>query len=371
MRQLAIFLILTAYPAVRTGLAQTPSQTEASPTELATRMLQLMESTAVVVPGLIEASAPVKQSAQSTFAALQRTRRSPALMYRFMSQMRAYAALADSMPRPNNFPPTADAQFAELREDLQRMQQYFETILQAENQEAQQKDSDPNDLKHYAAVNAKVPAPGAIPRVVFLGDETTEVWRLNEYFTGRDFINRGITGQTTQQMLGRFRQDVLGLKPKVVVILGGSADVAGGIDLKQTEDNLATMGDLARAAGIKAVFASVLPVNSYHKDQDPKYDTASARPPATIAAINRWMDGYCGNPAAGCIYLNYHPGLVDTSGMMQASLSDDGLVPNAKGLRAMSPLALDAIGRALTSLGEPPLPDAQKKRSRFLPGLPK
>jgi len=364
MRRLAILLAVAACLHAQSPAPAAGREAD----ELATRMLQLLESTAVAMPGLIEASAPVKQSAQATYSTLQRTPRSPAVIWRFISQMKAYVALADSMPRPEQFPPTAEQQFAELREDVQRMQQYFETVLRGEQQDEQQKEADPNDLRHYAAVNSALGAPGTMPRVVFLGDETTEVWRLNEYFTGRDFVNRGIAGQTTQQMLGRFRQDVLALKPKVVVILAGSADVAAGIDAKQTEDNLATMSDLAKAAGMKTILASVLPVNSYHADQDPKFDMTRTHPPANIAAINRWMEGYCANPAAGCSYLNYHPVVVDTSGMMQTGFSDDGLVPNSKALRAMSPLVLDAVGRALTGLSDA-APDTKKRR--LLPGLTK
>jgi hypothetical protein len=330
--------------------------------QLATRILQLMESTAVVVPGLIPASASVKQSSQLTFSGLQRTPRNPALIYQFMSQVKAYLALADSIPRPDPFPPAADRQFAELREDLQRMQQYFEAVLQSDSLDARKKESDPSDLKHFAEANSKTPAPGTSARVVFLGDATTEVWRLNEYFTGRDFINRGIAGQTTQQMLGRFRQDVAGLEPKAVVILGGSEDIADGIAVNQIEDNLAMMGDLAKAAGIKPIFASILPVNDYHKDENPKFEVTRVRPPATIAVINRWMDDYCRNAAAGCIYLNYQPVLVDTSGLMQSGFSDDGLVPGAKALRAMSPLALEAINRATGAVDDSKSPETQKKR---------
>lgn len=363
MRKVAILLAMAAGLYGQTAVPAEARQAD----ELAIRMLQLVESTAVAVPGLIEASAPVKQNAQATYSLLQRTPRSPAVLWRFLSQMKAYVALADSIPRPELFPPTAAQQFAELREDVQQMQQYFETVLRGDLQAEQKKESDPNDLRHYAAANAALGAPATAPRVVFLGDETTEVWRLNEYFTGRDFVNRGIAGQTTQQLLGRFRQDVLELKPRVVVILAGSADVAAGIEPKQTEDNLAIMSDLAKGAGMKAILASVLPVNSYHADQDPKFDMARTHPPAAIAALNRWMEGYCGNPAAGCIFLNYHPVLVDTAGMLQTGFSEDGLTPNSKALRAMSPLVQEAIGRALTSVGE----GSDQKKRRFLPGLPK
>jgi acyl-CoA thioesterase-1 len=362
MKRCAILLALTACAWGQTPAAPGPLLDGPQTEQLANRILQLMESTAVAVPGLIPASAPVKQSSQLTFSALQRTPRNPALIYQFMNQVKAYLAVADSIPRPDSLPLTADEQFTELRGDLQRLQQYFEAVLQSGSQDAQKKDSDPNDLHHYAEADSKTSAPGNTARVVFLGDGATEAWRLNEYFTGRDFINRGIAGQTTQQMLGRFRQDVTALKPKAVVILGGSEDIAGGMAVNQIEDNLAMMGELAKAAGIKTIFASILPVNGYHKDENPKYEVTRLRPPATIATINKWMEDYCTNAAAGCIYLNYQPVLTDTSGLMQSTLSDDGLTPNAKALRVMSPVALEAINRVTGAADDSKSADTQKKR---------
>jgi len=336
------------------------SQQEAE--QLATRMLQLIESTAVAVPGLVRASEPVKQNAEMTFTAIQRTPQNPALIYRFMNQVKAYLALADSIPRPYPFPPTADRQYAELRESLQRMQQHFEAILQIQNLDIRQRDSDPNDLKHYADADSKLLPPGKIPRVVFLGDSITENWRLNEYFVGRDFINRGIGTQTTLQMLARFLQDVVALHPKVVVILAGSGDIADGLAPNQIEDNLAMLGDLARAYGFKAAFASILPVSDYHKDADPRNEVTKTRPLATIQALNRWLQNHC--QSEGLVYIDYYSAMVDQSGQMQSDLSDDGLHPNAKGYRVMSPIALEAIGRITSGASEPP--DQQKKRFRIL-----
>jgi lysophospholipase L1-like esterase len=319
----------------------------------------LMESTAVAVPGLIRASEPVKQNADATLAALQRAPLNPALTYQFMNEVKAYLALSDSIPRPYPFPATADQQYAELREGLQRMQLHFEGILQGQNQVEQKRDSDPNNLKRYAEANSKLLPPAKMPRVVFLGDSITDAWRLNEYFTGRDFVNRGIGGQTTLQMVARFRQDVAALNPKAVVILGGTNDIAAGISANQIEDNFTLLGDLAKAHGIKPVFGSILPVSDYHKDVDPAYAMTPNRPPATIQEINRWLQSY--SQSQGFVYLDYHTPMVDSSGQMQADLADDGLHPNAKGYRVMSPLLLDAVGRAA---GQEP--DETKRRFRLL-----
>ncbi len=313
--------------------------------QLAMRMLQLMESTAVAVPGLIRASEPVRQNAEATVAAIGQMPRNAALTYQFINQIKAYLALSDSLPRPSPFPAAADRQYAELREGLQGIERQFETILETQNQVEQKHDSDPNSLKRYADADSKMPPAGKLPRVVFLGDSITDAWRLNEYFTGRDFVNRGIGGQTTLQMIARFEQDVVSLSPKLVVVLGGTNDIAAGISVNQIEDNLTTIGDLAKAHGIKAVFASILPVSDYHKADDPRFEMTLNRPPETIQAINNWMRGWC--QSQGSTYVDYYSAMIDSAGRMQADLSDDGLHPNGKGYRVMSAVALEAIGRVL------------------------
>lgn len=343
--------------------AQRPPLPQKDVEQLATRMLQLMESTAVAVPGLIRASEPVKQNAEETLMAIERAPRNAALTFRFINQVKAYLALSDSFPRPSQFPAAADQQFAELREGLQRMQLHFEATLETQNQIEQKRDSDSNNLKRYADADSKLPPPTKLPRVVFLGDSITDAWRLNEYFTGRDFINRGIGGQTTIQMLARFRQDVAALNPKAVVVLGGTNDIAAGVSVNQIEDNLAMIGDLAKAHGIKPIFASILPVSDYHKDADPHYEMTPGRPPATIQSINSWIRSYC--QSQGFIYMDYYAATVDSAGQLQADMSDDGLHPNAKGYRVMSPVALEAIGRALSGQSDAPEPPS-KRRFRLL-----
>jgi lysophospholipase L1-like esterase len=350
--------IIPAPPQAAAGAMLSQQDTE----QLATRMLQLIESTAVAVPGLVRASEPVKQNAQMTFTAMQRTPQNPALIYQFINQVKAYLALADSIPRPYPFPPTADQQYAELREDLQRMQQHFEAILQVQNLNSQKRDTDPNDLKRYAEANSKLLPPGKLPRVVFLGDSITENWRINEYFVGRDFINRGIANQTTLQMMARFLQDVAGLHPKAVVIQAGTNDIANGLPANQIEDNLAALGGLAKVYGIKAVFASILPVSDHHKDADPRNEMTKTRPPAVIQSVNRWLQSHC--QSEGLVYIDYYSAMVDATGQMQADLSDDGLNPSAKGYRVMSPIALEAVGRVVSGVSD--ASSDQKKKIRIL-----
>jgi acyl-CoA thioesterase-1 len=324
--------------------------------DLATRLVQLVESTAFAVPGLIEASTPIKQNATATVAALQRVPLNPALTYQLINQVKAYLALSESMPRQYPFPVTAEQQYAELREDLQRLQLHFDAILRRQNEQALAYNSDPDELKRYGEADAKMVPSAKGQRIVFMGDSITDAWRLNEYFPGRELVNRGISGQSTNHLLGRFHQDVLSLAPRGVVILAGTNDISGSISLNQIEENLTMMGDLARAYGIKVAMASLLPVSDYHKDVDPSNERTVMRPLANIQALNRWIEGHC--KSEGFVYVNYYAVVVDSTGQLQGDLSDDGLHPNAKGYRVMSPVAEDAVKKLLA----PDSTDAQSKR---------
>jgi lysophospholipase L1-like esterase len=198
----------------------------------------------------------------------------------------------------------------------------------------------------YREANAALapPAPGE-SRVVFIGDSITDYWKLPDYFSGKPYINRGIDGQTTPEMLVRFRQDVIGLHPKVLVVLAGTNDIAGVTGRASNEDiesNYASMAELARAHGIRTVFASVLPVNNYAPDSQESF---ALRPSERILALNKWMKNYCAKN--GCVYLDYFTALVDDRGMLKRSLSDDGLHPNDAGYKIMAPLAEQAIQQAL------------------------
>ncbi len=202
------------------------------------------------------------------------------------------------------------------------------------------------ELARYREANAALPAP--VPgedRVVFFGDSITDAWHLNEYFPGKPYLNRGIGGQTTPQMLVRFREDVIGLHPKVVVILAGTNDIAGNtgpMSVEEIESNYASLADLAHAHEIQLIYASVLPVHEYTEAAEEMF---AQRPPEKIVALNQWLKDYCTN--AGCIYLDYFSAMVDDKGHMKKELADDGLHPNAAGYKIMTPLAEAAIERVL------------------------
>jgi lysophospholipase L1-like esterase len=201
----------------------------------------------------------------------------------------------------------------------------------------------PNLAKYHAANAELAPPANGENRVVFYGNSITEGWAqfFPAMFPGKPYIGRGISGQTTPQMLVRFRQDVVALKPKVVVILAGTNDIAGNTGpstIEMIEDTLASMTEIAKANGIRVVLSSVLPV----------YDYAwrpGLEPAPKIVALNKWMREYAAK--TGEVYLDYHSAMADARQGMRADLSNDGVHPTEAGYRVMAPLAEAAIAEAL------------------------
>jgi len=206
------------------------------------------------------------------------------------------------------------------------------------------------ELGRFRLANAKVmaPAPGE-RRVVFMGDSITEGWRgtvqpegpeMGAFFAGRAYLNRGISGQTTAQMLVRFREDVIALQPKAVVLLAGTNDIAGNtgeVTLEAIEGNLATMAELARAHHIRVVLVSVLPAA--------EYGWRPGRQPAPkILALNRWLKDYA--DANGYIYVDLHTAMATPEGGMRHELSEDGVHPNHAGYELMERLLRPVVERA-------------------------
>jgi lysophospholipase L1-like esterase len=204
------------------------------------------------------------------------------------------------------------------------------------------------ELKRYRDADAALAPPKAGEnRVVFIGDSITDYWKLADYFPGKPYIvfNRGIDGQTTPQMLVRFRQDVIDLRPKVLVVLAGTNDVAGVTGPARDEDieaNYTSMADVARLHNIRVVLASLLPAYNYTAESKESF---TLRPRERILALNAWLKDYCATN--NLVYLDYFSALVDEHGLLRRDLSDDGLHPNAAGYRIMAPLADKAIASAL------------------------
>ena len=208
--------------------------------------------------------------------------------------------------------------------------------------------NDFGELARYRDSNAALKQPVAGEnRVVFYGDSITDGWHLNEYFPGKPYVNRGISGQTTAQMLVRFRQDVIDLQPNVLVVLAGTNDIAGNtgpVSLEDIEANYTTLAELAQLHHIKLIYSSILPVHEYTERAG---DMFTQRPPDKIRVLNRWLKDYCA--AHRCIYLDYFSAMVDDKGFLKKDLADDGLHPNPAGYKIMAPLADAAIEKALAA----------------------
>lgn len=203
-------------------------------------------------------------------------------------------------------------------------------------------------LARYREADKSLPVPAAGEnRVVFLGDSITDYWKIADYFPGKPYINRGVDGQSTPEMLVRFRQDVIDLHPAVLVVLAGTNDIAGVTGRTRDEDieaKYASMAELARVHHIRVVFASLLPVNNYTAESKESF---ALRPRERLLALNSWLKDYCAK--SGLVYLDYASALADDKGMLRRELSDDGLHPNDAGYKIMAPLAEKAIAKALAS----------------------
>ncbi len=211
-------------------------------------------------------------------------------------------------------------------------------------QEVQAKLADWAQLNRYRTEDAALsPATDGNKRVVFLGDSITDHWGHGDaFFPGKPYVNRGISGQTTPQMLLRFQQDVLHLHPAAVVILGGTNDVAGNTGPstpEMIEDNFISMAAIAKQSGIKVIFASILPAAAYPWK-------SGVHPADEIRALNTWLRAY--SQKHGDVYLDYYSSLADAQGGMRPGLSIDGVHPSVQGYAIMAPLAERAISQALS-----------------------
>jgi lysophospholipase L1-like esterase len=186
-----------------------------------------------------------------------------------------------------------------------------------------------------------------------MGDSITDYWpqpRFGAFFPGKRYVGRGISAQTTPQMVLRMRPDVIALHPKVVVILAGTNDIAGNtgpMTDEQIEGNLASMAELAAANGIKVVLSSITPVSHYHVANPNAVPQTTSRPLARVRAINDWMREYAA--AHQHQYVDYFSAMVDEAGLLRPELSGDDLHPTAAGYAIMAPLAEAAIQKALAA----------------------
>ena len=201
-----------------------------------------------------------------------------------------------------------------------------------------------NQLGRYYADNEKLKAAGPVAgRVVFYGDSITDGWKLAQSFPDKPYVNRGIGGQTTAQMVVRMIPDVVKLQPAAVILLAGTNDIArnnGQQTLTQIADNVQAITELARAHGIKVILCAVLPISDYTGRKQ-----SENRPPADILKLNAWLKDYAAKTKS--VYADYYAATVDDKGFLKDGFSGDGLHPNAKGYELMAPVAEAVIRQAL------------------------
>lgn len=216
--------------------------------------------------------------------------------------------------------------------------------LQSSAQSLADQLQDWNQLGRYHADNERLKAqPADARRVVFLGDSITDGWKLAQSFPAKPYVNRGIGGQTTPQMLVRMYPDVINLKPAALILLAGTNDIArntGPVTLRMIADNFQAITELAKAHGIKVILCSLLPVSDYTARKQ-----TERRPPADIVKLNAWLKEYAARMNLG--FADYYTALVDDRGFLKDGHSNDGLHPNAKGYELMAPVAEAAIRRII------------------------
>ena len=355
----------TAFPALFLVLVlAAPAQEFAPPDraevqKLYTEIVDLMEAAAIVVPELARAGAPLTENARQDAKTLAQApgREHVRVLYRFLTNAKVYLQLIDALPKPPTFSADVRRQVESLRQKSDLVEVYFRSQL--ERREQQLREPDRDNLSRYREANSLDGAAGPNEqRVVFLGDSITDGWELNQYFPGKPYLNRGISGQITGQMLGRLKADVLDRKPRAMVLLGGTNDLARGVTIDAIENNVGMIADLAAAQGVVPVLASILPVSDYHASRDARFKRTPDRRPEDILTLNRWIAEFC--QSRGYIYLNYFDALADERGMLRAELANDGLHPNAEGYKVMAPLAERAIAEALKTASK----GANKQRDR-------
>jgi len=321
------------------------------------QVADLMETTSIAAPELARAGAPLIENVRQSARALSvgSTREHTGVLEKLVTNARIYLQIADAVPKPKPFAVEVRKQLSDLRDSVDRITAHFRALL--DYKETVVRGADRDNLQRYAESNSELgPAGPSGNRVVFLGDSITDGWRINQYFPGKPYVNRGIGGQITGQMLGRMKADVIDLKPAVVVILAGTNDLARGVSAGTIQNNLAMIATLAEASGVTPVFSSILPVSDHHKSQDPNYERTPLRPPSQILSLNVWLKQK--SREAGYVFLDYHSAMVGDDGQLRAELAADGLHPNGEGYKIMAPLAEAAIQQALRSRRKP----VKKKR---------
>ena len=314
--------------------------------QLMRRISDLLEVTRIVMPELSRAGAPLAENFRQGVRTLE-TAPNPhhsGIVYGLLLNAKAYLLLSDTLPKPAEFSEDIDGQLADLRESIRRLEAHFRATL--DSREELVLGSDRDNVRRYADENRRIGmAADEGPRVVFLGDSITAGWNLDQYFIGKPYYNRGISGQITGQLLGRAKPDVIDLRASMVIVLGGTNDLARRVPDATIRNNLEAIGMIAESSGVHPIMASMLPVHDYDRGADPRFHRSRLRDPARIVGLNRWLETLC--KQKGWTYLDYHRAMTDSDGRLRHDFSDDGLHPNAEGYKAMALVVQPVIESAM------------------------
>ena len=314
--------------------------------ELYRQIIDLMEVNSIATPKLARAGAPLIENVHQAVAALAvgNTREHSEIQYQLLTNARIYLQIADAVPKSRSLLDEITEQLISLRHAIDELELHFRATLQFK--EKLVLGSDRDQLLRYAENNSQVHGVGVERnRVVFLGDSITDNWALNQYFPGKPYINRGISGQITSQMLARMQADVIDLRPIVLVILSGTNDLARGVPLSTIKNNLSMIASLALTYDIIPIFSSILPVNDYYERNDPDYVRSVLRSPNDITLLNQWIRNFCHK--RGLRYLDYHSKMIDSTEQLRVDWTEDGLHPNEEGYKIMASLVQASITSAL------------------------
>ena len=345
---LLALLSATSLPAqnAQAGADEVPSRQEA--TRLFAEIIDLMKTSAIVVPELARAGAPLTENVRAAAETLE-VGSSPdhvGVLYRLLTNAKVYLQLTDALPKPPGFSEDVRRQLGQLRRDVDLVDLYFRDLL--ERREQQIRGSDRDNFERYSEANEQLAPPAeGVERVVFFGDSITDGWELNQFFPGKPYVNRGIGGQITGQMLGRMNVDVIDLQPTAMVFLGGTNDIARDVPQDVIYSNIEAITMLAEAAGIIPILGNLLPVSDYHAETNPRYRRTEARPLRQIREVNAWLRQFC--EAKGYILIDYYSAFADEQGQLPANLAEDGLHPNTEGYKIMARLAEQAVEQALAA----------------------
>lgn len=354
-------LLFAGFPAAAQDASADPVPDRQEASRLFAEIVDLMNTSAIVVPELARAGAPLTENVRSAAETLETGSSADhvGVLYRLLTNAKVYLQLTDALPKPPGFSEDVRRQLGQLRRDVDLVDLYFRDLL--ERREQQVRGSDRDNFGRYSDANEQLPPPAeGENRVVFLGDSITDGWLLNQFFPGKAYLNRGIGGQITGQMLGRMNPDVIDLQPEVMVFHGGTNDIARDVPQEVIYSNIEAITMLAEAAGITPVIGNLLPVSDYHAEENPRYRRTAARPLGEIRQINAWIREFC--DAKGYAMIDYYSAFADDRGQLPAELADDGLHPNTEGYKIMARLASEAVEYALDAKTDR---RSKKKRGLF------